>query len=131
MNTDVRCVCVCVCMCVCVCVRERVCVCSKCIRYENRRTIESNCQIVAVCCSVLQCVAVCGSVLIGSSIDYGFTVEEYIYLYIVPCTEIFLLAPAHVEERAYNICHAQRSVRFLSITDSDTRIIARDPHPIF
>jgi len=116
------CVCVCVCMCICVCV---------CVRplyaYAMNTDVRSNrmaelLQRVAVCCC---------SVFLGSSFDKGFTVEKYIYLYIVSRTEILLLAPARVEERAYNICQAQRSVHFLIIINSDTRIIARDSHSIF
>ena len=64
------CVCACVCVCVCVCARARVCLCAcvcMCVYdYDDHIMILYGCKCDAEfleCCSVLQCVAVCCSVL--------------------------------------------------------------------
>jgi len=73
-----------------------------------------------VCCSVLQYVAVCCTPWFAR--DVGSRQEA--------CRKSCVL-PTLVEERAYNICQVQRSVRFVSSTYSETRIIARESHSIF
>ena len=99
---------------------------------------------VAACCSVIQsaerlgllveseavkslsqvvCVVVCCSMFTPwFARDVGSRQEA--------CRKSCVL-PTRVEERAYNICQVQRSVRFLSFTYSETRIIARDSHSLF